>query len=221
MRTSSTSTSSTVTISRKESMLEKTWTRSTIRPPGPPTATSTPGRSSAAARSRIAVHGIGELGLGGLSGESWRRDRGSCRPGETRPDPAPSAGPGARTCVTLSGASGPLSHVSSSATAAQVASLSPAGSRTTISVGVPAAGKRSRASSKARVDSASEGRKSAASFSVTSSSPGSCEIRAPATTTQTSSVIPFASRAADEVGDEAKHGLSGSDPGARRQPRGL
>ena len=56
-------------------------------------------------------------------------------------------------------------------------------------MGVPSAGKRSRDSSKARVDSASPGRKSACSFSVTSASRGSCEISTPASTIQASSVI--------------------------------
>ena len=89
----------------------------------------------------------------------------------------------------LSGASGPVIHAMRSSTAASVGAPSPAGSRNTISVGVPRAGNSSRASSYASVDSASPGRNSASSFSRTSSRRGSCESSTPAASTHTSSVI--------------------------------
>ena len=54
MITSSTSTSRTVTTRSSVSIWVNTPTRSTMRPPGPPTATSTPLRPNDADRSRMA-----------------------------------------------------------------------------------------------------------------------------------------------------------------------
>ena len=108
--------------------------------------------------------------------------------GDTRPDRWPMAASGLSTWPTLSGASGPDSQEAISAAASYAADPRPAGSRNTMRTGVPVDGKRSRANSNARVASASLGRKSACSFSLASSSRGSCEIKSPAAMIQVISV---------------------------------
>ena len=135
MASSSARTSATVTSSRTVSMRAKTLTRSTTRPPGPPTATSTPGRSSAAVRSRIASTVSMKGGSAGSPAMSARTYR-VVRSGETRGEPG-SAASGARTWMTLSGAPGPVSQPARPAAAAKLGGLSPSGSRRTMSTGVP------------------------------------------------------------------------------------
>ena len=133
------------------------------------------------------------------------------RSGETRPGTAP----GARTSVMLSGASGPVIQAARSSTAAKVDSPSPAGSRKTMSVGVPRAGNSSRASSYASVDSASPGRNSAASFSRTSSRPRKLREQHARGEHPDEQRHPLAARAADEVGEGPEHGLHGLGWGDR------
>ena len=99
---------------------------------------------------------------------------------------------------------------------AQDAPRSP-GSENTTRTGVPAAGNRSWANRKARVASASLGRNSACSFSLGSSSRGSCDFKPRQRSPR--SQDPLAPPARSEVSDPSTHGLPRQVP-AIWQPRG-
>ena len=181
--TNSTSTSRTVTSNGSVSICENT----PIRSPGPPTAISTPVRSKDAERSQMAST-VSTKACSAGSPATSKKTYMVVPSGDTRPDRWPMAASGLSTWATLSGALGPDSQAGISAAAAYAGGPKPADSRNTLKTGVPPDGKRSRASSYARVASASLGKNSACSCSLASPSPGSCEINRPAAMSQATSV---------------------------------